>query len=149
VWESYGFDGNSNRILWTDPLGAGTGTYDTQDRLFSYGAHTYGYTANGELLSKTQGAASMSYTYDVLGNLRAVTLASGIQIAYRIDGLNRCIGKLVAGTLVQGFLYGDAPTPSPSSTAKAASSPPSSAPPAPPPTPSSRTASPIASSPIP
>jgi RHS repeat-associated protein len=41
------------------------------------------------------------------GNLLAVSLAGGPQISYLVDGLNRRIGKLVAGTQVQGFLYGD------------------------------------------
>jgi hypothetical protein len=44
------------------------GTYDAQDRLVTYGAASYGYTANGELASKSIGALKATYQYDVLGN---------------------------------------------------------------------------------
>lgn len=61
--------------------------------------------ANGELQSKTVSGQTTTYTYDVLGNLLAVTLSDGTQIEYIVDGQNRRIGKKVNGTLVQGFLY--------------------------------------------
>ena len=103
----YEYDGNGNRLAVTRP-GTGTvsGTYDAQDRLLTYGALTYTYSANGDLQSTTSGAGTTSYTYDVLGNLTSVTLPSGTQIDYVIDGQNRRIGKQVNGALVQGFLYG-------------------------------------------
>jgi RHS repeat-associated protein len=81
--------------------------YDAQHRLPAYGDISYAYTANGDLTSKTQNGATVSYGYDVFGNLRHVTLDSGIEIDYVIDGRNRRIGKKVNGTLVQGFLYDD------------------------------------------
>jgi RHS repeat-associated protein len=42
----------------------------------------------------------------VFGNLTAVTLPSGTQIEFVIDGQSRRIGKRVNGVLNQGFLYG-------------------------------------------
>lgn len=106
VWETYGYDANSNRTSWTDPWGTGAATYDAQDRLLTYGNNSYTYTANGELLTKTQGSATVRYEYDVQGNLRKVTLADGTVIEYLIDAANRRIGKKINGTLVQGFIYG-------------------------------------------
>jgi RHS repeat-associated protein len=105
AWETYAYDGNGNRTSWTDVTGSGVAVYDSQDRLLTYADKTYTYTANGELASKTQGGQTNTYAYDVLGNLRHVTLASGVQIDYLVDGLNRRIGKKISGTLVQGFLY--------------------------------------------
>ncbi len=102
-FSSYGYDSNGNRIARTGP--SVSASYDAQDRLSSYGANTYSYTANGELLSKTNGAGVTSYQYDALGNLLKVTLPSGTVIDYLIDGANRRVGKKVGGTLVQGFLY--------------------------------------------
>ena len=102
-FSSYGYDSNGNRTARTGP--SVSASYDAQDRLGSYGANTYNYTANGELLSKTNGAGVTSYQYDALGNLLKVTLPSGTVIDYLIDGANRRIGKKVNGTLVQGFLY--------------------------------------------
>ena len=105
VVETFGYDDNSNRTSWTDFWGTGTATYDDQDRLSTYGPTSYTYTANGELLTKTAGPDTTTYGYDVLGNLRTVTLPTGVQIEYLIDAANRRIGKKVDGTLVSGFLW--------------------------------------------
>jgi RHS repeat-associated protein len=104
---TYTYDGNGNRLSFTGPGPAVTGVYDNQDRLTRYGATTYTYTADGELLSKTAGGQTTGYQYDVLGNLRGVTLPDNTQIEYLIDGRNRRIGKRVNGTLAQGWLYCD------------------------------------------
>src|SRR5574341_1751402 len=104
----YEYDGNGNRLSVTRP-GTGTvsGTYDAQDRLLTYGAVTYTHTANGDLQTATSGGETTTYSYDVFGNLMAVTLPNGTQIDYVIDAQNRRIGRKVNGTLVQGFLYSD------------------------------------------
>ncbi len=99
---SYAYDANGNR---THVNGSLVGQYDDQDRLLSYNGNTYTYSENGELKSKTNGASVTNYVYDVLGNLKQVTLPDGTTIDYIIDGQNRRIGKKVNGTLVQGFLW--------------------------------------------
>ena len=71
----------------------------------TYAGARYTYTPNGELQSKTDANGTTSYVYDVLGNLRRVTLPDGKVIEYVIDPQNRRIGKKVNGTLVQGWLY--------------------------------------------
>jgi RHS repeat-associated protein len=103
---AYTYDANGNRLRRTAG-GAVDGVYDAQDRLTLYGATTYTYAASGELLSKTTGGQTTAYSYDVLGNLRGVTLPGGAQIQYLIDGRNRRTGKKVNGATVQGFLYQD------------------------------------------
>jgi len=102
----YEYDGNGNRLAVTRP-GTGTvsGSYDAQDRMTAYGAITYTYTKNGDLETATSGGQTTTYTYDVFGNLRSVSLPGGPQIEYVVDGQNRRIGKKVNGVLVQGFLY--------------------------------------------
>lgn len=102
VQATYGYDGNGNR---TQINGADIGQYDDQDRLLGYNGNTYTYTANGELQSKTSGGQTTQYVYDVLGNLKNVTLPDSTEIGYLTDGQSRRIGKKVNGTLVQGFLY--------------------------------------------
>jgi RHS repeat-associated protein len=82
-------------------------SYDALDRLLTYGANSYRYTANGELNTKTAGSLTTTYTYDVLGNLTRATLPNGTVIDYVIDGNSRRIGKKVNGVLAQGFLYQD------------------------------------------
>jgi RHS repeat-associated protein len=105
---TYTYDGNGNRLSFTDPGGTVTGTYDDQDRLTQYGAVACLYTANGELRTKTIGSQTTQYTYDVFGNLTRVTLSGGIQVEYLIDGKDRRIGKKVNGAVIQGFIYQDA-----------------------------------------
>jgi RHS repeat-associated protein len=105
----YSYDLNGNRLSVATPSGTVSGTFDAQDRMLSYGTNTYTYTANGELLTKTDTATSevTQYTYNVLGNLTSVMLPNGDQIEYVIDGQNRRIGKKINGTLVKAFLYQD------------------------------------------
>lgn len=103
---TWGYDANGNR---TDVNGIALATVDAQDRLLSYGSTAYNYTANGSLSSKTDTttAQTTSYTYDTLGNLKAVVFPGGGRIDYLVDGRNRRIGKKVNGTLIQGFIYQD------------------------------------------
>ena len=102
VQSSYGYDDNGNRTFLN---GLPIADYDAQDRLLRYNNITYDYTANGELKTKTIGTATTSYRYDVLGNLRSVTLSDGTVLDYVIDGQNRRIGKKRNGVLEQGIIY--------------------------------------------
>lgn len=105
---TYAYDSNGNRLSKTEPDGTvNSGGYDNQDRLLTYGDISYAYNSNGDLTSKTQNNATVTYDYDVFGNLRKVILDNGQVIEYVIDGRNRRVGKKIDGTLVQGFLFDD------------------------------------------
>lgn len=95
------YDANGNRTL---AYGI-SASYDDQDRLTSFGGAQYSYTANGELQQVVAGSSTTSYTYDVFGNLKQVTLPDGGKLDYLVDGRNRRVGKKVNGVLTQGFLY--------------------------------------------
>ena len=84
-------------------------SYDSQDRLKSYGPFDYAYTNNGELLTKTDRTTGVvtTYSYDTLGNLITVAPSNGATITYLVDGMNRRIGKKVGSSLVQQWLYRD------------------------------------------
>jgi len=56
-------------------------------------------------MTRTAGVLVTTYNYDVLGNLKQVTLPDGRIIDYVVDGQNRRIGRKVNGVLVQAFLY--------------------------------------------
>jgi RHS repeat-associated protein len=101
------YDANGNRVGFNGSGGAGTATYDSQNRLLHFGSLTYTYTAEGELATKTDSATGQttSYSYDALGNLLGVVLPDGTRVGYILDGAGRRIGKTVNGTLVQGYLY--------------------------------------------
>lgn len=100
---TYTYDDNGNRLSKQINDGTNTttetATYDEQDRLLTYDNCTFAYTNNGELKKRTCGADITTYDYDVLGNLRSVTLPNATKIDYVIDGQSRRVGKKVAGTL--------------------------------------------------
>ena len=100
---TYTYDANGNRL--TAPGVGGPVVHDDQDRLRHYGGATYDYTTNGELLRRTTSGGVTAYAYDVLGNLRSVTLPDGTLIEYVIDALHRRVGKRMNGTLVQAWVY--------------------------------------------
>ncbi|MDA8018097.1 MAG: hypothetical protein MPN21_11685 [Thermoanaerobaculia bacterium] len=107
---TYGYDANSNRTSYDGQFGTilpADVTVDARDRLLAYDDLTFTYTEAGELLTKTQNGQTVSYDYDVFGNLRSVELPSGTEIEYIIDSANRRIGKKIDGTLVRGFLFQD------------------------------------------
>jgi RHS repeat-associated protein len=104
---NYAYDRNGNRLSYIGSSETISGSYDDQDRLVQYGATTYTYTTNGELLSKSVAGQTTTYQYNVPGSLQSVTLLDKTQIEYLVDGRKRRIGKKVNGTLVQGLLYAD------------------------------------------
>ncbi|MFP2930737.1 PA14 domain-containing protein [Pyxidicoccus sp. 3LG] len=102
---SYGYDANGNRTSQTEGGIVTAATHDDQDRLLTHGAASYTWGARGDLQTKTVGTDVTQYTYDTAGNLTAVSLPDGTQLAYVIDAANRRVGKRVNGSLTQGFLY--------------------------------------------
>jgi RHS repeat-associated protein len=107
----YDYDDNGNRVARKVTSSSGTtvetAAYDAQDHLVNYEGTQYTYTANGELLTKTDATGTTHYAYDGLGNLRSVTLPDGTLIEYLIDSQNRRVGKKVNGGVVAQWLYGD------------------------------------------
>ena len=74
-----------------------------------YGTTTYDYTLNGELKTKTEtGNKITHYNYDVLGNLRSVTLPTtpATTIEYLVDGIGRRVSRKANGT-TKRWLYRD------------------------------------------
>jgi RHS repeat-associated protein len=107
----YGYDSNSNRTVATIGGSSVSATYDSQDRLLTYGTKTYGYNQNGERTSMSDsslptGAQSSIYTYDALGNLKQVVTPTQTT-TYQMDGLNRRGSKSVGGVLQAYYLYED------------------------------------------
>ncbi|MEO8452826.1 MAG: hypothetical protein ABI647_23755, partial [Gemmatimonadota bacterium] len=107
----YTYDENGNRLTKTGVDGAESATVDDQDRLLTYNEVLYGYTANGELRTKTDPHGTTTFDYDELGNLLKVVLPDGKTIEYVIDAQNRRIGRKADGVLVQRWIYSGALSP--------------------------------------
>jgi len=105
---AYTWDANGNRTTATDSSShVVSAVYDDQDRLLFYGDASYEYSANGELQTRTENGQTISYSYDVLGNLLSVGLPDGVLIEYVHDARGRRVAKKVEGILVGGLLYQD------------------------------------------
>ena len=104
---AYTYDPNGNRLSRTTTNGTVVGTYDSQDRLQTYGNLSYTYNANGDVATRTDTTSGQvtAYSFDAIGNLRSVTLPDGRIIEYVIDGAGRRVGKKINGQLVKGWLY--------------------------------------------
>ncbi len=84
------YDEAGNVITSTDYTGNVTRyTYDELDRVVtkSLGGETilYSYTTDGLLASVTDNSGTISYEYDIMNGLTAVTLADGKEIRYTYD----------------------------------------------------------------
>ena len=79
---------------------------DDANRLSEDDAFTYGYDANGNLISKTAkaGGALTTYSYDAQDQLIRIDLPGGSVALYVYDGLGRRIEKDVDGA-VTSYLY--------------------------------------------
>jgi RHS repeat-associated protein len=76
----------------------------------SEGASEYAF--GGDKRANGARRAGHPYTYDALGNLLHVAFSSALPdgttaVDYVVDGQNRRVGRMVNGTLAQGWLYQD------------------------------------------
>jgi RHS repeat-associated protein len=110
---SYTYDANGNRTSARNLFFPQTATYDSQDRLVQYGAYTYSYNDNGDLISKQIPPATKKdqpkdqtlYSWDALGRLKSVTLPDKRVIEYLVDGQGRRVGKKINGKLEKTWIY--------------------------------------------
>lgn len=107
IYSSYEYDVDGNRIGYMGPFGELTASYGSDGQLDSYGDSTYSFDPLGRLTERMQNGHSISFSYDVLGNLRRVEPPSGVVTEYLIDPEQRRVGKMINGALVQGLLYKD------------------------------------------
>jgi RHS repeat-associated protein len=98
---SWTYDGNGNRL--SD--GTTAAAYDAQDRQQSFGAVTFVHDANGNRLSRTEGASVTHYSFDGMGGLQSVTLPDGTLLEYVLDGLQRRVAKKRNGVVERRWLY--------------------------------------------
>lgn len=95
--ESYTYDVNGNRL---STLFA-TASYDSQDRLISYGDVSYAFDVDGYLTQR----GSDTFEYSSRGELISATLGGATTITYSYDGIGRRVGRTDSSGTYQ-YLYG-------------------------------------------
>ncbi|MGE5086952.1 MAG: RHS repeat domain-containing protein, partial [Bacillota bacterium] len=107
VTSQYSYDEQGNRTSSTRNSEVLSGTYDSQDRILTYGNNQYGLSADGEVTSilNTSNGQARTFTYSSQGQLTAAKLTDGTQISYTINGENRRFAKSVNGVIQKYFEY--------------------------------------------
>ncbi len=103
--EAYDFDLNGNRVASLNDDGDHDATYDARDRLLSQGSATFTWAPTGELQTKTESGATTTYSYDALGNLKAVELPDGSLVEYKVDAQGRRVQRLLDGVSERGWIW--------------------------------------------
>ena len=105
---SFTYDSNSNRTGGMIDGVAISATYDNQDRIQTLGTRTYTHNTNGDLThTQWNTTQASSFVYDVMGNLKQVTIPTGAVTSYLADGLDRRVVKRVDGVFQFRFIYED------------------------------------------
>lgn len=103
--ESYAYDGVGNR---TSSHRAASYAYQAANRLTSAAGTSFGYDANGNLTSKTDGAGATSFTWDYENRLVGAEPSSGSSITYKYDALGRRVERREGSSQWTRFAYGGA-----------------------------------------
>lgn len=103
----YTYDARGNRIAVNRDGAITSGTYDTEDRLLSYGDLRFTYTDHGDLLEKENivTGQKITLTYDQRGQLTRAALSNGRVITYTIDGEGRRLSRFVDGVFHTGYMH--------------------------------------------
>jgi len=107
ISEAYTYDANGNALTRYASRFTNDATYDSQDRMLSYGGLACQYDANGNQTNRTEGGQTISLSYDLFGQLASVILPDGRNISYDRDALGRITAKRVSGVITKGWIYKD------------------------------------------
>lgn len=101
--ESYTYDSVGNRLT---SLGQPSWVYNSRNQLVSNGAFSYSYDANGNLVTRSNGAETWSYGWDVENRLSTVSLNGNVVASFSYDPFGRRVRK-VTNQVSQNYVYDD------------------------------------------
>jgi RHS repeat-associated protein len=102
--EGYSYDPTGNRLSANGVEGAWQ--YNANNELTSYGGHSFGYDANGNMIQRSGTGAGATFTYDVADRLTGVSENGTATASYEYDPFGRRLWKEVGGTRTY-FFYTD------------------------------------------
>ena len=100
--ESYAYDAVGNRTA--SHLSA-TYTHQPVNKLTQTSTATFSYDNNGNLISKTDGTGTWTYTWDFENRLKQVTRPDGITVSYKYDPLGRRIQRTPSNGVFTNYTY--------------------------------------------
>jgi RHS repeat-associated protein len=100
--ESYTYDDVGNR---TASHQGSSYTYQSFNRLVSANGTTVGYDTNGNQISKTDGTANWTYTWDYENRLKQATMSGGTTVTYSYDALGRRVQRSSQSAGTMKFVY--------------------------------------------
>ncbi len=107
--DAFSYDAVGNRTQRVRDGAATAYSYDVDDRLLTAGASTYGWDANGNLVTVSGPGGPIQYGYDAFDRMASVTTSSGVaQYEYDVDGGQ--IGVNAAGSNVRRLVAHRNPT---------------------------------------
>lgn len=104
---SHVYDLVGNRVQTTRAGVSTNFTYDSNDRLQSDGTSTYQYDANGNLVARTGGGASVAYGYDGENQLRTLSVG-GTTTRYDYDAAGNRVQVLTPSGMTRLLVDGGA-----------------------------------------
>jgi RHS repeat-associated protein len=100
--ESYTFDDVGNR---TASHQGSSYTYQAFNRLVAANGASFGYDANGNLISKTDASGSWTYSWDYENRLKEASLSGGVTVGYNYDALGRRVQLTSTTGGITKFVY--------------------------------------------
>ncbi len=107
---TYAYDNNSNRIGATINGLTFAGTYDSQDKIVSYGPYSYVFSPHGDLQSKHDATTNKTsqYSYDIFGQLKRAEVTPALIVEYLTDGDHNRVQLKVNGSIIFNYIYNEA-----------------------------------------
>ncbi|OLE52048.1 MAG: hypothetical protein AUG51_19830, partial [Acidobacteria bacterium 13_1_20CM_3_53_8] len=100
--ENYVYDSVGNRA--SSHLSASY-QYQPFNKLTNTASASYSYDANGNLLSKTDGTGTTTYSWNEENQLKQVSLPNGLIINYKYDALGRRIQRTTSSGANERYVY--------------------------------------------
>ena len=110
AYSTYSYDTNSNRTRQTVSAVTKSPTYDSQDRLSTFGTKAFSYNTNGERTRVVDSSMTPSqatiFAYNSFGDLKTVTLPGAVTVTYHLDAHGRRVAKKKGSTYNAYYVYG-------------------------------------------
>jgi RHS repeat-associated protein len=100
--ESYTYDDVGNR---TASHQGSSYTYQPFNRLVAANGASFGYDANGNLISKTDAGGSWTYSWDYENQLKQASKSGGAAVIYAYDALGRRVQRTSSASGTTKFIY--------------------------------------------